>query len=147
MPDINFGRLFAKAREVRKNAYVPYSKFPVAACVLADDGSIFAGVNVDNASFPETSCAEANAIGAMILSGQTRIKAVLVLGGSEIEPGVICTPCGGCRQRLNEFTPADVPVYSCGPEGLRDQSRFGDLLPKGFGPANLNNERGASCEA
>ena len=129
-------RMFEKALAVRKNAYVPYSQFPVAACVLSDGGEIFAGVNVDNASFPETACAEANAIGAMILAGHRRIEAVLVLGGDE-QTAVVCTPCGGCRQRLAEFTPPNATVFACGPEGIRDVSRFADLLPKSFGPANL----------
>lgn len=132
-----FDRLFAKATLVRVNAYVPYSKFPVAACVLTESGEVFAGVNVDNASFPETSCAEANAIGAMVLAGHRRVTAVLMLGGSQDDPDIVCTPCGGGRQRLAEFITPDALVYSCGPEGIRDESRFAHLLPKGFSPANL----------
>ena len=129
-------RLFEAARGARPNAYVPYSNFPVSCAIEGESGGIFVGVNVDNASYPETACAEANAIGVMVTAGERRIRAVLVLGG---HPGsaALCTPCGGCRQRLGEFASGEVPVYVCNDEGVQETLTFGDLLPRAFGPNNL----------
>ena len=128
--------MLATARAARPNAYVPYSGFPVAAVVEGESGRLFVGVNVDNASYPETACAEANAIGAMIAAGDRRVAAVLVLGGLP-GSGVLCTPCGGCRQRLAEFMPPGAPVHMCDDTGIRETLAFGDLLPRAFGPLNL----------
>jgi cytidine deaminase len=131
-----FSGLLAASKTARENAYVPYSQFPVGAAILASDGRIFAGANVDNASYPETACAEANALGAMIAAGARQISAVAVIGGAPGD-GVPCAPCGGCRQRLNEFSHPETVVYICGPEGLRHEATMGELLPFAFGPENL----------
>jgi len=128
--------LFAAATAVRRHAYAPYSKFRVGAAIRADDGRIFAGCNVENAAYPQGQCAEACAIGGMIANGASRIAEVLVIGGEEGD-GLLCSPCGGCRQRLREFAAADMPVHICGPEGLRRTVTLEDLLPLSFGPDNL----------
>ncbi|MBD9627088.1 cytidine deaminase [Ensifer sp. ENS06] len=132
-------QLFGAAKSARSNAYVPYSNFPVACAIQSESGKIYVGVNVDNASFPETACAEANAIGALVAAGERRIKAVLVLGGHP-GSGVLCTPCGGCRQRLGEFSQSDTMVYVCSDEGVQEVIAFGELLPRAFGPNNLKQE-------
>ncbi len=131
-----YDRLFQAAEAARARAYAPYSAFPVGAAVLAADGTVHAGCNVENAAYPVGQCAEANAIGAMVGAGQVRIEAVLVIGG---RPGddTLCTPCGACRQRIREFAPPEAPVYICGPEGLRRQETLATLLPLSFGPENL----------
>ena len=91
--------LFAAAEAVRARAYAPYSRFHVGVAILADDGKIYAGCNVENAAYPIGNCAEASAIAAMIAGGAKRIKRVYVTG-----PGSApVTPCGGCRQRIAEF--------------------------------------------
>lgn len=131
-----YDRLFQAAEAARAKAYAPYSGFPVGAAVLAADGTVHAGCNVENAAYPVGQCAEANAIGAMVCAGQVRIEAVLVIGG---RPGddALCTPCGACRQRIREFAPTEAPVYICGPEGLRRRETLATLLPLSFGPENL----------
>jgi cytidine deaminase len=121
------------ARQAMLCAYAPYSKFHVGACVRADSGKLYAGANVENAAYPQGQCAEASAIGAMIAAGDRRIVEIVVMGaGAEL-----CTPCGGCRQRLNEFATADTPIHVCGPEGVRRTITLGELLPFSFGPHNL----------
>lgn len=122
------------ARATKQKAYAPYSNFNVGACLRAEDGSLHAGANVENAAYPQGQCAEASAIGAMIAAGARKIVEVVVIGDGD----GLCTPCGGCRQRLNEFATPDTPVHICGPEGLRKTFTLGELLPGAFGPNNLD---------
>jgi xanthosine phosphorylase len=96
--------------------------------VRGASGQVFAGANVENASYPLGSCAEAGAIAALVAAGERRVTEALVLAAGEL----LCTPCGGCRQRLAEFGDADVPVHLCGPEGLRRTVTLGELLPWSF---------------
>ncbi len=121
------------AGRARERAHAPYSGYAVGACLRTDTGKLYAGCNVENAAYPEGQCAEAVAIGAMVTGGDRRIVEVVVVGGGS----ALCTPCGGCRQRLSEFAGPETPVHVCGPEGLRKTIALGDLLPFGFGPANL----------
>lgn len=126
-------RLLEAARKAMARAHAPYSRFQVGAAILADDGSIYAGCNVENAAYPEGWCAETTAIGAMVTGGGKRIGEIVVVGnGTEFT-----TPCGGCRQRIAEFATADTPVHICGPEGLRRTFRLGELLPASFGKDHL----------
>jgi cytidine deaminase len=125
--------LFAAAEAVRARAYAPYSKFSVGAAILADDGKIYAGCNIENAAYPIGNCAEASAIAAMIAGGGRRITRVYVTG-----PGrAPVTPCGGCRQRLREFADLDVTVISHGVEGAPLRQTVAELLPHSFGPEFL----------
>ncbi|HYD64602.1 cytidine deaminase [Azospirillum sp.] len=124
------------ARQARGNAHAPYSRFPVGAAIEGESGRLFAGCNVENAAYPQGQCAEATAIGAMVTAGDRRIRRIVVMGG-EAGDGGLCTPCGGCRQRLREFAGPDTPVHVCGPEGLRRTFTLGELLPHSFGPGNL----------
>ena len=94
---------------------------------------IFSGCNVENAAYPEGLCAEASAIAAMVRAGEQTIVEVVVLGGGES----LCTPCGGCRQKLCEFAGDDTPIHICGPEGLRKTISLGVLMPHSFGPEHL----------
>ena len=132
----SFEAMFAAAAAVRRQAYTPYSGFAVGAAIRTDRGDIFAGCNVENAAYPQGQCAEASAIGAMVAGGATRISEALVIGGEEGD-GLLCSPCGGCRQRLREFAAPDTPVHLCGPEGLRRTATLAELLPLSFGPDNL----------
>ena len=125
--------LFSAAKQAFDNAYAPYSKFPVGAALLTPEGEIFSGCNVENAAYPQGSCAEAGAISAMARAGRRRIVEVVVVGGG---PG-LCTPCGGCRQRLREFAGPDLAIHVAGPEGVRASFTLAELLPPSFGPENL----------
>ncbi|WDR02236.1 cytidine deaminase [Devosia algicola] len=126
--------LFAAAEAIRAKAYAPYSGFSVGAAILADDGQIYAGCNIENAAYPQGNCAEASAIAAMIAGGAKRIKAIYVTG-----PGATpVTPCGGCRQRIREFADLDSVVISHGVEGKPLTSTLEQLLPHSFGPEFLD---------
>lgn len=129
--------LFEAAENVRKRAYAPYSGFHVGAAILADDGNIYAGCNVENAAYPVGNCAEPSAIAAMLAGGGKRIRRVYVTG-----PGSApVTPCGGCRQRIREFADADVVIISHGVDGGEPLVRtLAELLPHSFGPEYLERE-------
>ena len=118
------------ARTVREHAYAPYSGFHVGAALLDENGNVHTGANVENAAFPLGSCAEANAIGAMIASGGKRIVCMVIVGGREqIEN---CTPCGGCRQRIAEFADQDTDLVMLGPGGEPTHFTIDQLLPASF---------------
>ena len=125
--------LFGAARTAQSRAYVPYSRFKVGAAIAGASGSVFTGCNVENAAYPVGSCAEAGAISAMVLAGETRIAAILVVGDGD----ALVTPCGGCRQRIREFAAAETPIHIAGPEGLRRSFTLDELLPVSFGPDHL----------
>jgi cytidine deaminase len=126
-------RLIAAACEARARAYAPYSRFAVGAALLADDGRVFTGVNVENASYGLTVCAERNAVGTMVAEGARRILAVAVC----TENGV--TPCGACRQVLSEFVDheGDAPVWIVDGQGKVRETTMFTLLPDHFGPHHL----------
>jgi homotetrameric cytidine deaminase len=125
--------LLELARAAVGNAYAPYSDFPVGAAVRTDDGRRYAGANVENAAYPQGQCAEASAIGALVAGGGGRIVEVVVAASSR----ELCTPCGGCRQRLREFTPDDAPIHLADLECVRRTTSLGELLPLSFGPGHL----------
>ncbi|MBT3786815.1 MAG: cytidine deaminase [Alphaproteobacteria bacterium] len=124
------------ARDAMGRAYAPYSKFQVGAVMRGADGGLYAGCNVENAAYPQGCCAEASAISAMVMAGESRIAEVVVMGRGD---GLV-TPCGGCRQRIREFADDTTPVHVCGEEGLRKTLTLGELLPLSFGPENLNTD-------
>jgi cytidine deaminase len=126
-------RLFEAAKAAQENAYAPYSRFKVGAALMTPDGAIFSGGNVENAAYPQGWCAETSAIAAMAHSGQRRIVDICVIGDGE----ALCTPCGGCRQRIREFADAATVVHVAGPEGVRKTFSLIDLLPVSFGPEHL----------
>jgi cytidine deaminase len=125
--------LFAAAKAAQAAAYAPYSRFHVGAALRSANGAIFSGCNVENAAYPEGVCAEASAISAMALAGERRIAEILVVGDGE----GLCTPCGGCRQRIREFADGETLVHVAGPEGVRRTFRMAELLPESFGPGHL----------
>ncbi|PZU87773.1 MAG: cytidine deaminase [Chelatococcus sp.] len=131
--DADIDRLFEAARAVQARAYAPYSRFKVGAALLASDGSLHAGCNVENAAYPVGTCAEAGAISAMIAAGLGAISAILVYG----EGDELVTPCGACRQRIREFAAPETPVAIAGPGGIRARFTLAELLPASFGPDNL----------
>ena len=125
---------FPRLEALLKNAYAPYSKFPVAAVIKGASGAIYSGVNVENAAYPQGWCAEASAIAAMVSSGETEIYELAVMAESD----EICTPCGGCRQKIREFAGEDLKIFCFGPDGLKATYTLGELLPYSFGPEHLS---------
>jgi len=122
------------ALAARAKAYAPYSKFQVGAAIRTDTGAVFAGCNVENAAYPEGTCAEAGAIAAMAMAGGRRIVEVVVAGGGAMP----CTPCGGCRQKIREFGGAGTTIRMVDGEGrLLLRATLAELLPHSFGPDNL----------
>ena len=133
MDDSRLDEMLGAAREILPRAYVPYSGFHVGAAILNGDGSIRTAVNVENASYPLSVCAERNAVASMVASGQTKILAVAVATNAKTPT----PPCGGCRQVLWEFGNAHTPVVAEGANGVRARWRLGELLPDAFGPDDL----------
>ncbi|MAY61518.1 MAG: cytidine deaminase [Rhizobiales bacterium] len=120
--------LFEAAREAMAKAHAPYSRFPVGAAIRDTDGNIHAGANIEVISFPEGWCAETTAIGHMIMAGASRIAEVAVIA----EKLDLCSPCGGCRQRLAEFSAPDTLIHLCDAEGVKKTVRMDELLPLAF---------------
>ena len=130
------GMLLEAARDARKKAYAPYSRFLVGAAILDDHGKLHKGCNVENAAYPQGTCAEAGAIAAMILAEGRQIKAIAVVGEST-DP---VTPCGGCRQKIREFAKPTTPILIGDLKVLRLRQTLAELLPHSFGPEYLLNE-------
>ena len=126
-------RLFPAAKAAKAQAHAPYSKFKVGAAILAADGKVYAGCNVENAAYPNGVCAETSAISAMALGGGRRIREIAVIGTG----AKLVTPCGGCRQRIAEFAAPDALVHICGPRGVRKTFTIAELLPESFDMQNL----------
>jgi len=120
--------LIDAARAVRENAYAPYSNFKVGAAIRTMSGEIYAGCNVENAAYPEGTCAEAGAIAAMIAAGARDIAEVAVIADSP-QP---VSPCGGCRQKLAEFASGDVKVTMATTDGTVSDTTVSALLPGAF---------------
>lgn len=125
--------LFDAARAAQQQAYAPYSRYLVGAAVRGRSGRVYAGCNIENAAYPQGWCAEASAIAHMITAGEREIVEVLTVCDGDL----IGTCCGGCRQKIREFAALDVPVYACGPDGVRATFTLGELLPHSFGPEHL----------
>lgn len=131
--------LVKQALAARKFAYVPYSKFRVGAAVLAKNGAIYTGCNIENAAYTPTNCAERTAVFKAVSEGITEFDAIAVCGGpGEAEPEAFCTPCGVCRQVLREFVdPNEFLVLLCKGDGFWKEMTLEELLPMGFGKENL----------
>ena len=118
------------AAQAQKMAYAPYSSFPVGAALLASDGTIYAGCNVENASYGLTICAERNALAHAVLCGAKEFIAIAVVTDNGV------TPCGACRQVLAEFGP-QMTVIVADTHGNQRTYSLADLLPIAFGPDQL----------
>ena len=126
--------LLEMARQAMDGAYVPYSNYPVGACLLAEDGRVFTGCNVENASYGATICAERTAVVKAVSEGATRFAAIAVAAR-----GSAPYPCGICRQVLNEFGPG-MRVLVTWDEANVEKTTLGALLPNSFGPESLGEK-------
>ncbi len=116
------------ATSVRENAYAPYSNFKVGAAIRAASGKVYVGCNVENVAYPEGTCAEAGAIAAMVAAGETQIDEAYVIADSPTP----VPPCGGCRQKLQEFAGGTVRVTLATTSGNETHTTIADLLPGAF---------------
>lgn len=128
--------MLAAAKAVLPNAYTPYSHFPVAATVRAENGELFSGCNIENAAFPMGMCAEMGAISALFAAGHKKITEALIL----VPDHKICSPCGACRQRFLELAPLDISIHLCTLQGDYQHCTLSELLPFAFGPTNLEKK-------
>ena len=126
--------LLDEARAIRERAYAPYSKFKVGAAIRAASGRVYQGVNVENAAYPEGTCAEAGAIAAMIAGGDTEIAEVAVIADC---PDPV-PPCGGCRQKLAEFGKGEVEVTMATVDGASRTVTLAELLPGAFVSSHMD---------
>ena len=126
--------LLTAAMAARVKAHAPYSKFYVGAAMRDEQGRIHGGCNIENAAYPQGWCAETSAIAALVMAGGKRIVEMVVIGNGH----GLCTPCGGCRQKIREFAGGDVKIHCCTEDGELVQSfTLDELLPASFGPENL----------
>lgn len=127
-------QLLQTARDFATRAYVPYSHFPVGAAVLVDDGTIVGGVNIENASYPLTICGERSAVAAAASAGFRTIYAVAI----SAPKAAGTTPCGACRQVLNEFKPEQGELLILLDDNPSwQETTLRALLPEAFGPRDL----------
>lgn len=117
------------ALQSRKNAYAPYSNFPVGACIFTEDNQYYGGCNVENTSYPMGQCAESTAVGNMILAGGKKILATLVV--TDTEQGVL--PCGGCLQKLSEFMATDGDIIAANLNGMFQKQKLSEIFNNQFG--------------
>ena len=129
--------LIDAARAVRKNAYVPYSKFKVGAALRTKAGNVFVGCNVENVAYPEGTCAEEGASAAMVAGGETSLAEIAVIADSPMP----VAPCGGCRQKIFEFADLDATITLATTAGARETMAVADLLPGAFDKAHMDNAR------
>jgi len=132
-------QLLALAREAAEKAYAPYSKFKVGCAIESLDGDVVSGANVENACYRLGLCAEQSALAAAQHKfGLDKIARIAVVGGTD---ATVCTPCGGCRQAILEaaqLSGRDVEILCASGDGsAADRYKIGELIPNGFGPANL----------
>ncbi|KGR81504.1 cytidine deaminase [Lysinibacillus odysseyi] len=131
---MNMEQLLAESKIAREKAYVPYSKFQVGAALLAEDGTVYHGCNIENAGYSMTNCAERTAFFKAVSEGVKSFKALAVVADTD-RP---CSPCGACRQVMAEFCAPDMPVYLTNLKGDVQQTTVGELLPGAFTPEDLD---------
>jgi cytidine deaminase len=122
--------LVTAAGAAREKAYCRYSGYKVGAALVDDRGNMHVGCNVENSAFPEGTCAEANAIAAMIATGGQAIQSILVIGGKDAPED--CTPCGGCRQKIAEFADNSARIMLVGADEELTTYTIDELLPNSF---------------
>ncbi len=133
-------RLMAEAERMRSRSYAPYSEFCVGAALLAADGTVFTGCNVENAAYSPANCAERTAFFKAVSEGVRQFSAIAIAGGAKGKPGGFCPPCGVCRQVMMEFCdPERFEIILKKKRGGLKGMRLSELLPFGFGPEHLDS--------
>ena len=133
-------RLADAALQARENAYCPYSGFAVGAALLTADGKLYTGVNIENAAFGPTNCAERTAFFTAVAAGERDFTAIAIAGGKANEVAKdFCAPCGVCRQVMREFCRDDFKIILAKPGAVRVFT-LKELLPESFSPDNLNGQ-------
>ena len=135
----DYKELIRSAFQARKRAYTPYSRFQVGAALLAKNGTVYQGCNIENASYPATNCAE-----------RTAFQAIAIVGGSVLYPKTaeenqctdLCSPCGICRQVMREFCSGDFEIVLARSQEDYEVHTLEELLPLSFGPENLKKQGG-----
>ncbi len=133
---MNIDQLIQHAKDIRKRAYTPYSKFPVGAALLTEDGTLYTGCNIENAAYPVTCCAERVAIFKAISDGHTQFK-VLAVAADTKRP---VPPCGSCRQVMSEFFEPEMMIHTANLEGETKSLAMAELLPFSFSSSDLPEE-------
>lgn len=133
--------LIRMAMQAREKAYAPYSGFLVGAALLCEDGSIYTGCNIENAAYTPTNCAERTAFFKAVSDGRRRFVAIAVVGGPARAAVDYTTPCGVCRQVMMEFCGRKFKILCARSEKDYRSYTLEELLPEGFGPDNLNEEK------
>ena len=123
----NIEKLYNQAKLCRLNAYAPYSHFQVGAAILSANGKVFGGCNVENASYPCGTCAEAGAISAMVAAGEYKISEILVVADTDR-----ILPCGNCLQKILEFADKITLVHSADLRGNIKTFQLSELIPNFF---------------
>lgn len=127
-------KLVTESKKAREQAYVPYSKFPVGAALLAEDGTIYHGCNIENSAYSMTNCAERTAFFKAVSDGVRSFKALAVVADTE---GPV-SPCGACRQVIAEFCDGSMPVYLTNLNGDVEETTVAKLLPGAFSKEDLS---------
>jgi len=127
--------MLEKAKKVMQHSYSPYSQYPVGACLKSDNEQYFVGTNIENAAFGLSTCAEASAISAMVSAGCYKIHEILIVAAKD----ALCSPCGACRQRIQEFALEETKIHLCSQQGLQQTLTINDLLPYSFSVRNLKH--------
>lgn len=125
---MNPNELIFAAKKAMERAYAPYSNYKVGAALICDDGTVFQGCNIENASFGLTNCAERTALFSAVATGKKEFKAIAIAASGEAVP----FPCGACRQVLTEFCDPDFTVYVAGSNDDYETTTLGELLPHSF---------------
>lgn len=122
-------QLLQHAKDAQAHAHAPYSQFQVGAAISDDQQQLHAGCNVENAAYPLGQCAEATAIGMMVVKGGKKIRDILIISPND----EFCPPCGGCRQKIAEFADKHTQVHLATQQGEMKSMLFSELLPLAFG--------------
>lgn len=133
---MNQQQLIQEAKQIRERAYTPYSKFPVGAALLTEDGTLFTGCNIENAAYPVTCCAERVAIFKAISEGYHRFSQIAVVADTK-RP---VPPCGSCRQVMSEFFDSNVMIHTSNLHGETKSLPMNELLPFSFAASDLPEE-------
>jgi cytidine deaminase len=135
-------KLLEEAGKMLQRSWCPYSGFAVGAALLAGNGDIYTGCNIENAAFSPSICAERTAFAKAVSEGVTDFKAIAIVGGKNREPVDICPPCGACRQTMMEFCdPDSFRIILADRTGRPRVFTLNEMLPMGFGPGNLLEKR------